>query len=75
MTNELVIQPDNTRATVLQFKAAEFPTLLNHQDEWLAWDGAAYQPLESATVESRTAEFLQRATGVLLSDCSVCSSL
>jgi putative DNA primase/helicase len=61
MKRELVIQPDNTRATVLQFKAAELSTLLNHQDEWLAWDGAAYQPLENATVESRIAEFLQRA--------------
>jgi putative DNA primase/helicase len=62
MTKDVeIIQPDNPQGVAEQFKAAEFPTLLNHQDEWLAWDGSAYQPLEAATVESRVAEFLQRA--------------
>jgi len=61
MTKDIVISPDDTRATVLQFKEAEFPTLLNHQDEWLSWDGAAYQPIEAATIESSVADFLQRS--------------
>jgi putative DNA primase/helicase len=61
MTKDVVISPDNPQGTAEQFKLAEFPTLLNHQDEWLSHDGAAFQPLEDATVESRVADFLQRA--------------
>ena len=58
---DMVIQPDNPQGTAALFKAAEFPTAINHQDEWLSWDGAAYQPIENATIESRVAEFLQNA--------------
>jgi putative DNA primase/helicase len=58
---DLIIQPAKSSATAAMFKAAEFPTLINHQNEWLAWDGAAYQSLENETVEARVSAFLNAA--------------
>jgi putative DNA primase/helicase len=58
---EIIIQPRKSSETAAAFKAAIFPTLINHQDEWLSWDGAAYQPIEDATVQARISEFLNTA--------------
>src|SRR4029078_3698569 len=40
---------------------ARYPNLLNFQDEWLTWDGAAYTPLEDATIRAAVMEFLEKA--------------
>jgi putative DNA primase/helicase len=61
MTNDLIIQPSKPSETAATFKAAYFPTLINHQDEWLSWDQSAYQPIEDATVQSKISEFLNSA--------------
>lgn len=58
MTTDNVIQPTQPSEIAKSFKAAIFPTLINHQDEWLAWDGSAYQPLENATVQSEISKYL-----------------
>ncbi|SHG10274.1 DNA primase family protein [Bradyrhizobium erythrophlei] len=50
--------PADKRLSAEQFRADEMPTLINSQDQWLAWDGSSYQPIEAATVESRVSAWL-----------------
>ncbi|MHC6156571.1 DNA primase family protein [Bradyrhizobium elkanii] len=59
MTDDRIIDPGKPSETASAFKAARHPTLINHQDEWLSWDGSAYQSIEEATIESEISEFLQ----------------
>jgi putative DNA primase/helicase len=61
MTNDVVIEPGEPLKIAEQFKALYFPTLLNFQNEWLSHDGAAYQPMEDATILARLNQFLKAA--------------
>jgi phage/plasmid-associated DNA primase len=72
---DIIIQPLKSSETASSFKAAIFPTLINHQDEWLSWDGAAYQPIEDATVQARISEFLNGAKVQVFKDGSAQVSL
>ena len=50
--------PDDKRLSAEQFRADQMPTLINSQDQWLAWDGSSYQPIEEATVDARVGAWL-----------------
>lgn len=41
------------------FREQRYPNLINQQDEWLNWDGSAYQSIEDATICARVSEFLK----------------
>jgi putative DNA primase/helicase len=61
MIKDIVIEPDQPHRIAEQFKARDFPTLLNFQNEWLSHDGAAYQPVEDATILAKLNQFLKTA--------------
>ena len=60
-TAETVLSKQTPYKSAAAFRAARYPNLLNFQDEWLTWDGAAYIPLEDETIRAAIMEFLERA--------------
>ena len=60
-TAETVLSKETPYKSAALFRAARYPTLLNFQDEWLTWDGAAYIALEDATIRAAVMEFLEKA--------------
>lgn len=68
MTDDIIVAPRKSAETAATFKAAIFPTLIKHQDEWLSHDGSAYQPIEDATVQARISEFLNAAKVAVFKD-------
>ena len=60
-TAETVLSKETPYKSAALFRAARFPHLLNFQDEWLTWDGAAYIAREDATIRAAVMEFLERA--------------
>jgi putative DNA primase/helicase len=66
MTNQspnesVFLSPGTPMISAEKFKAAQFPTLILYQDEWMAWDGSAYQGLEAQTINSAVSEFMGTA--------------
>src|SRR4051812_29905681 len=57
----VIVSPSTPQKSAEKFKALHFPTLLNFQNEWLSWDGAAYQSIEDATILAHVSQFLKRA--------------
>jgi putative DNA primase/helicase len=56
-----VVSPATPQISAELFKAALFPNLIRHQDVFMKWDGAAYLPVENATVEAQLSAFLGSA--------------
>lgn len=45
-----------------KFRAAKWPTLINHQNEWMAYDiGGAYRPIEDRTILQSLSAFMKAA--------------
>jgi putative DNA primase/helicase len=57
----MILSPATPQISAEKFKQKEFPTLINFQNEWLAHDGAAYQPIENETIEAHVSQFLKAA--------------
>jgi len=60
-TAETVLSKETPYKSAAAFRAACYPNLLNFQDEWLTWDGAAYIPREDETIRAAIMEFLEKA--------------
>lgn len=60
-TAEEVLSKETPYKSAKLFRTARFPDLINFQDEWLTWDGAAYIPLEDATIRAAVMEYLEQA--------------
>jgi putative DNA primase/helicase len=66
MTNQspnepAILSPGTPMISAAKFKVALFPTLISYQNEWMSWDGAAYQGLEDQTISSAVTEFMGEA--------------
>ncbi|SDI55429.1 MULTISPECIES: DNA primase family protein [Bradyrhizobium] len=57
----VVLSAATPQLSASKFKATEFPTLICYQNEWMSWDGAAYQGLEAETVEAHLSAFMGNA--------------
>jgi putative DNA primase/helicase len=57
----VILSPATPQVSAEKFKQLTSPTLINHQGEWLAHDGAAYQPIENETIEAQISQFLGAA--------------
>lgn len=55
----IVIQPCDPGSTAKLFREMHRRTLINHQDEWLVWTGAAYAPVDDDTIKSEVRTFLE----------------
>ncbi len=60
-TAEAVLSKETPYKSAKLFRAARYPDLINFQDEWLTWDGAAFIPLEDPTIRAAVMEFLEQA--------------
>ncbi len=56
-----LLHKDEPLRSARLFRDRERPTLMRHNDDWLAHDGAAYRELEEATIKSELYRFLDRA--------------
>lgn len=57
----IVVDPRTPAKSAELFKAERYPHLVNQQDEWLTWDGAAYRSVEHATIHAHVSKFLKSA--------------
>lgn len=55
----IIIQPYDPGSTAKLFREMRRPTLINHQDEWLVWNGAAYASVDDDTIQSEVRTFLE----------------
>ncbi|MET4374562.1 hypothetical protein ABIA99_007291 [Bradyrhizobium sp. LB12.1] len=55
----ILIQPHDPGSAAKLFREMRRPTLINHQDEWLVWNGAAYASLDDDTIQSEVRTFLE----------------
>src|SRR6266478_9855960 len=60
-TDPDILSPGTPQISAAKFKAKHFPTLIIYQNEWMSWDGAAYQAIEADTINSRVHAFLGAA--------------
>ena len=60
-TAATVLSKETPYKSAAAFRTACYPNLLNFQDEWLTWDGAAYIPREDETIRAAIMEFLEKA--------------
>lgn len=56
---QIVIQPHDPGSTAKLFRELRRRTLINHQDEWLVWNGAAYASVVDDTIRSEVRTFLE----------------
>src|SRR5207248_1746265 len=47
--------------TAKLFRNQQHPTIIRYQNDWLAYDGSAYQMIEDDTIESHILLFLEAA--------------
>jgi putative DNA primase/helicase len=59
--SDLIVSAGPPAKTAKLFKAARRPNLVNQQGEWLDWNGAAYQPIEAATIRAEVSAYLETA--------------
>ncbi|MET4065908.1 putative DNA primase/helicase [Bradyrhizobium sp. S3.2.6] len=59
MTQAIMIQPHDPGSTAKLFRDMRRPTLINHQDEWLIWNAAAYTSVVDDTIQSEVRSFLE----------------
>lgn len=59
MTQAIIIQPHDPGSTAKLFREMRRPTLINHQDEWLVWNGAAHVSIDDDTIKSQVRDFLE----------------
>ncbi len=52
---------DDPLQSAREFRNRQRPTLMHYNDDWLAYDGAAYRELEDATTRSELYQFLDKA--------------
>ncbi|OSI70874.1 DNA primase family protein [Bradyrhizobium canariense] len=55
----IVIQPHDPGSTAKLFRETRRHTLINHQDEWLFWTGAAYASIDDTTIQAEVRSFLE----------------
>ncbi|MCG2629733.1 phage/plasmid primase, P4 family [Bradyrhizobium sp. WYCCWR 13023] len=58
-SEKTVIEPRDPGSTAKLFRNMHRPALLNHQDEWLEWTGAAYAAIDDLTIQSEVRKFLE----------------
>jgi putative DNA primase/helicase len=57
----IIVSPATPQASAELFKSTVRPNLIRHQDVWHDWNGAAYEPVENASVEAQLSAFLGSA--------------
>ena len=55
--SDIIINMLKPHTVAEQFRDLKYPNLVNFQDEWLSYDGAAYQPIEDAACAPPSANF------------------
>jgi putative DNA primase/helicase len=58
---DVVLSRDTPAKSADAFRAACHPHLINQQEEWYTWTGAAYQRVEEETIRSGISEFCEHA--------------
>jgi putative DNA primase/helicase len=61
MSDPIVIDRSTPLKTAEQFRGRVHPNLIHHQDEFLTWNGSAYEARENATILSQISEFMSNA--------------
>jgi len=59
--DEIVLNKQTPLLSAQVFTRREQPTLINYQDEWLSWNGSAYQVIEAKTMRALVHDLLGRA--------------
>ncbi len=57
----------NPRKSATEFRARRHPNLIHFQEDWLDYDGAAYVPIDDATLTAEVAEFLSECRVIIRS--------
>jgi putative DNA primase/helicase len=57
----IVLSKETPLKSAKLFKSLRHPNLINYQNEWLGWDGAAYQSIEADTITADVRQFLGEA--------------
>jgi putative DNA primase/helicase len=57
----VILSPGTPAISAAKFKAKLFPTLILYQNEFMSWDGAAYQAIETQTISSSVSAFMDGA--------------
>lgn len=57
----VMLSPATPQISAEKFKALHFPTLVHYQNEYMSWDGAAYQGIEERTIAARVSTFMGAA--------------
>lgn len=57
----IVLTKSTPQKSADKFRTLTRPTLICYQEDFLAWDGAAYQLVEAETIDAEVAEFLKHA--------------
>jgi putative DNA primase/helicase len=55
---DVVLSKETPLKSAEIFKSLRHPTLINYQNEWLSWDGGAYQAIEADTITAIIRQFL-----------------
>lgn len=55
---DLVLSRDTPHLSATEFRKRKYPTILKYQEDWLDYDGAAYQMIEDDTIKSGVRKFL-----------------
>lgn len=59
--DKIILSRDTPDQSAEKFRTFKRPNLISHQEEWLDWDGHAYQPVEDATIQSEVQAFAENA--------------
>jgi putative DNA primase/helicase len=62
--DEIVLNKQTPLLSAQVFRRREQPTLINYQDEWLSWNGSAYEVIEARTMRALVHDLLGRAKTV-----------
>ncbi|MFN8180132.1 MAG: phage/plasmid primase, P4 family [bacterium] len=60
----VLLNPADPLQSAHEYGTRRRPTLMHHTDEWLAYDGAAYAPVEERTIRAELYDFLAAALQV-----------